>query len=85
MDGTRQEKVQLGCGTLILIALIVIIFSGNNQRGIREMNAKLDAIGRRLEAIEQRLGAPGAATPGGAPAAAEPARDDAGTTVQFLP
>lgn len=85
MAGTQQDKVQLGCGTLILIALIVMIFSDSNRREIRELNTKLDAIGKKLEAIEQRLGVPGPVPSQTLPAMAEPARDDAGTTTQYLP
>jgi hypothetical protein len=60
----KGQEVSLGCGTLILIALIVLIF-GNAQRGNRvdvgPVLDKLRAIEGRLEAIERRLPEPKAA------------------------
>jgi hypothetical protein len=54
----KGQEVSLGCGTLILIALIVLIL-GNGNRGARVDNApvleKLQAVEQRLEAIERRL------------------------------
>jgi len=64
-DRTRSETdmngkpagdgVQLGCGTLIIIALIVVFFSGS--RDTKEMRAQLDEMSRRMERIEQKLDA----------------------------
>jgi uncharacterized protein YlxW (UPF0749 family) len=34
INGQRVQKVQLGCGTLILIALIVLLFSNSGNRNI---------------------------------------------------
>jgi len=51
-NGTNQ-KVTLGCGTLILIALIVLIFgsAGNNEvkRDLREMRAEFERLERVLQ------------------------------------
>lgn len=53
MSQPSDQKVSLGCGTLILIAIIVLIFgnSGSNQ----EIEEKLNKIEKRLEKIEQKL------------------------------
>ena len=42
--------VQLGCGTLILIALIVMIFSGRSEVG--ELDRKVDSL--RTEIVQLR-------------------------------
>jgi hypothetical protein len=61
-DPTQNPKVQLGCGTLILIAVIVAVFS---QCGLRE---ELHSIQDRLDRIERAL-APGSETGAGSDAA----------------
>lgn len=52
-----ENRVQLGCGSLILIALIVLFFS--NHRGDRDhlsrVTERLDRIERRLDAIEKKI------------------------------
>jgi Sec-independent protein translocase protein TatA len=45
-DEKRTQRVSLGCGTLILIALIVLIFSGGTDDVEREVQ------GLRSEVIE---------------------------------
>ena len=55
----QSNTAQLGCGTLILIAIIVVIFSGrgevkNLQNEIRELRNQLT----RLEAKVDALNAP---------------------------
>lgn len=54
-------QVSLGCGTLILIAIIVLIFSRggddsgairNLQSDIRSLEKKIDDIGLQLEAAQ---------------------------------
>lgn len=52
----QTPKVQLGCGTLILIALIVIIFSdGGSNRKLRKqielLNEKVDRLERKIDAL----------------------------------
>lgn len=53
MSEAPDQKVSLGCGTLILIAIIVLIFgnSGSNN----ELDEKLKKIDDRLERIEKKL------------------------------
>jgi hypothetical protein len=55
----ESPKVQLGCGTLILIAIIVAVFS---QCGMKN---ELDSIHRQLDRIERHLdpGTAGGITP----------------------
>lgn len=47
-----DRKVGLGCGTLILIALIVMIFSNQNRH---ESTANLEAEVRKLQAEVTQL------------------------------
>jgi len=61
-DGTNNN-VQLGCGTLIIIAIIVMIFSGGNDtkklRGqLDEVNGKIDRLEKKIDDLSQRLGQP---------------------------
>jgi hypothetical protein len=71
-DESRTQQVSLGCGTLILIALIVLIFSGRGAGDLeREVHAVRSEVGELKKAIEaqtgeikqlqQRLDKPGAA------------------------
>jgi len=60
-ETSRQGMVQgqeasLGCGTLILIALIVMIFSkgGGTKEDHKAVMDKLSAIEQRLEKMERR-------------------------------
>lgn len=48
-----DQKATLGCGTLILIALIVIIFS---KGGTDELGKELGKMTNRLEAVEKGIG-----------------------------
>jgi cell division protein FtsL len=57
----NNNNVQLGCGTLIIIAIIVMVFSGANdmkglQRELEEMNQKVDRLEKKLDDLPQRLG-----------------------------
>ena len=57
----KGQEVSLGCGTLILIAVIVMIFSKSNRddrSAIAPVLQKLDAIEKRLDVIERRLETP---------------------------
>jgi 1,6-anhydro-N-acetylmuramate kinase len=54
-EKTDSNGVKLGCGTLIIIALIVMFFSGS--RDTREMRARLDELNRRVERIEKKIDA----------------------------
>jgi len=48
-DDKRTQQVNLGCGTLILIALIVMIFGG---RGTGEVEGLRSEIGELRKAVE---------------------------------
>ena len=53
MDDTNpDQKATLGCGTLILIALIVIFFS---KGGADELEKELRRTTQRLEAVEGEI------------------------------
>jgi len=59
----QTPKVQLGCGTLILIALIVLMFSGRGetkklQSTIDELNAKVDRLEKKIDALAPHSSAP---------------------------
>jgi hypothetical protein len=61
MDQWRDRKVDLGCGTLALIAFIVVIFSSRTDTGplmnklnelereVQRLDIKLDEISRKLD------------------------------------
>ena len=48
-----SDSVQLGCGTLIVIALIVMFFSGS--RDTKETRGQLDELNRRMERLEHKI------------------------------
>ena len=55
-----NTKVQLGCGTLIIIAIIVMTFSGGRDssrltREVRELNAKIDRLEKKIDDLSKRL------------------------------
>jgi type II secretory pathway component PulM len=51
----RSQQVSLGCGTLILIALIVLIFSGGRNDEVRREVQNLDSSIRQLKtAVESQ-------------------------------
>ncbi len=61
MSDLNSNRVQLGCGTLVIIALIVMIFSGRSndselKRNVQELTkqvlvlqGKVDALSRTIE------------------------------------
>jgi hypothetical protein len=49
----EDNKVQLGCGTLIIIALIVAAFSGHKDSS--ELRPQLQALTQQISALEQKL------------------------------
>ena len=62
---TQTTKVQLGCGTLILIALIVMIFSNagdddDAQREIQQLRDQVTRIEAKLDSLNARLVQPAA-------------------------
>ena len=52
-DTPANNKVQLGCGTLIIIAVIVMLFSGGNDS--RKLRAQLDDLGRKVDRLEKKI------------------------------
>jgi len=64
----KQDKVQLGCGTLVIIAIIVMIFSGNKgskrmQTRVDELNAKIDRLERKIDDLSKKLDSPRSVSP----------------------
>jgi hypothetical protein len=60
-DKPADNKVQLGCGTLIIIAIIVALFSGSSdsrriKRDLEEVNQRLERIDQKLDALTERIG-----------------------------
>ncbi len=56
-----RDGVQLGCGTLIIIALIVMFFSGGRDTNalrtkLEDVSQKLDRLEKKLDAISERFG-----------------------------
>lgn len=55
----KGQEASIGCGSLILIAIIVSIFSSRNDKAALEpVLKKLDAIEKRLDTIDRRLWQP---------------------------
>ncbi len=56
-------RVSLGCGTLILIAIIVVIFSrgGDESGAIRALQTEIRALEQKIDGISLQLEAAGAA------------------------
>lgn len=59
-DATGDNKVQLGCGTLIVIAIIVMIFSGDRgssrlRADIQELNHKIDRLESKIDSLSKQL------------------------------
>lgn len=52
-DMPTDNKVQLGCGTLIVIAIIVMLFSGGNDS--RKLRGQLDDVNRKLDRLEKKI------------------------------
>lgn len=53
LDTKSDNKVQLGCGTLIIIAIIVAMFSGGRES--RELQESVDALNTKVERLEQKI------------------------------
>jgi hypothetical protein len=51
----KGQEVSLGCGTLILIAIIVAMCSGGMTTGVARLESQVNEMNRRLERIENRL------------------------------
>lgn len=64
----KQDKVQLGCGTLVIIAIIVMIFSGDRgskrmQSRVDELNAKIDRLETKIDDLSKKLDSPQPVSP----------------------
>jgi outer membrane murein-binding lipoprotein Lpp len=62
MAEQNNNSVQLGCGTLIVIAIIVAIFSGDRgndkvQSELRELNQKVDRLELKIDTLNKQLAA----------------------------
>ena len=58
-DSPTDNRVQLGCGTLIIIALIVMFFSGGRdvdrlERSIDELEVKIDRLEMKIDEPSKR-------------------------------
>ena len=53
MADDRTNNVQLGCGTLILIAIIVMVFSGGNDS--KNLRGQLDEVDRKIDRLEKKI------------------------------
>lgn len=58
-DDKRTQQVSLGCGTLVLIALIVLIFSGRGtdklEREIHDLRSEVGELKKSVEAQTAEL------------------------------
>lgn len=60
----NANNVSLGCGTLILIAIIVAMFSGRGdteelRAEVRELRTQVDRLEVKIDSLTARLAAPG--------------------------
>ena len=58
-SNTTDRTVSLGCGTLIIIALIVLFFSGGRdvdklQRSIDQLESKIDRLEMKIDELSKR-------------------------------
>ena len=56
---TTDNTVSLGCGTLIIIALIVLFFSGGRdvdklQKSIDQLESKIDRLEMKIDELSKR-------------------------------
>lgn len=56
----ERPKAELGCWTLVLIAIIVMIFSDQGgsrklRRKIDELNTKIDRLEKKIDDLQKRL------------------------------
>ena len=52
-DASTNNNVQLGCGTLILIAIIVMVFSGGNDT--KKLRGQLDEVNKKIDRLEKKI------------------------------
>ena len=56
---TTDNTVSLGCGTLIIIALIVLFFSGGRdvdklQKSLDQLESKIDRLEMKIDELSKR-------------------------------
>jgi hypothetical protein len=51
----KGQEVNLGCGALILIAIIVAICSGSGKTDLGPVMSKLDQIDQKIQRLEKKL------------------------------
>ena len=51
----KGQEVNLGCGALIIIAIIVAVCSGSGRTDLSPVITKLDKMDQRIQAIEKKL------------------------------
>jgi hypothetical protein len=55
MSEVKPNHAQLGCGTLILIALIVLIFSGGTKVG--DMQSEIQDLKKQVIVLQEKVDA----------------------------
>ena len=55
MSQPQEQKVSLGCGTLILIAIIVLVFSGRSNYD--KIEDKIDSLTREVSELKAEVSA----------------------------
>lgn len=60
MSGLNSNRVQLGCGTLIIIALIVMTFSGRSsvdqlKGNVQELTKQVLVLQGKVDALSQAI------------------------------
>jgi outer membrane murein-binding lipoprotein Lpp len=59
-SGSAGVRTSLGCGTLILIAIIVLLFSGRSeidelQTEIRDLRTQVERLEAKIDSLNARL------------------------------
>jgi hypothetical protein len=60
MSNPNSNRVQLGCGTLIIIALIVMFFSGRSddeelKRNVQTLTKQVLVLQEKVDALSQAI------------------------------
>lgn len=54
-ESGQTQRVSLGCGTLILIGIIVLIFSsGHNEKTVKELSSLRTEISQLQQTVEKQ-------------------------------
>ena len=51
----KGQEVNLGCGALIIIAIIVAVCSGAGKTDLGPVMRKLDQLDQRIQALEKKV------------------------------